>query len=127
VRKYIFILFILVSCDPAQKAKNNLERLNEFVTKVESGGSLYTESDWVKADSTLSYYVSFFDDNQYNLLNIEEREKYNRLIGMYKGAKAVYLSQKFLKDVKQNIDDFGNKTKGFAEGVIKAIDSSMLK
>jgi hypothetical protein len=125
--KYLFFLFIIVSCNPSQKATNNLEQLNEFVMGVESGGSSFTESDWIEADSTFNGYITIFDKSQYNLLNIEEREKYNRLIGIYKGTKAVYLSQKFLKDVKQEIVDFGNKARGFTESVIRTIDSGMLK
>lgn len=96
--------------------------MNEFIMGVESGCGSFTESDWAKADSTLSGYISFFDEKHYNLLNIEEREKYNRLIGIYKGTKAVYLSGKTLNDIQQGIIDIGNRAKGFAEGVIKRID-----
>ena len=66
IRNFIFFLFILASCNPAQKTKNKLEKLNEFVLGVESGSSSFKESDWVRADSTLNEYITFFDNNQYN-------------------------------------------------------------
>jgi hypothetical protein len=127
MRKYIFFFFILFSCNPAQKAKNNLEQLNRFVVEVESGCASYTERNWAEADSTFNDYQSFFEENKLNLLSEGEREEYNRLIGKYEGMKTVYSSRKLFENIKSEMVDFGNKAKGFAEGVIKSIDTGILR
>jgi hypothetical protein len=127
MRKYTFFFFILFSCNPAQKAKNNLEQLNKFVVKVESVCASYTDRNWAEADSIFNDYRSFFDENKLNLLSEGEREEYNWLIGKYKGMKTVYSSRKLFENIKSEMIDFGNKAKGFVEGVIKTIDTGILK
>jgi hypothetical protein len=127
MRKLILFFLIVVSCSPAEKAKNNLEQLNKFVVGVETGCASYTDRNWAEADSTINVFRSFFDDGQLILLSAGEREEYNRLIGEYRGMKTAYASRKFLETVKSEVVDFGNKARGFAEGVIKTIDTAILK
>jgi len=127
MKRYIFLFVILISCDPAQKAKNHLEYLNSFVTEVESGWKSYTDKDWISADSTINEYKSFFNNIELERLSEEERSEYNSLIGKYTGIKTGYKSRKFINNIKGEMTDLGNKAKGFTEGLIKTIDSSILK
>jgi hypothetical protein len=125
---YFVLFFILaVSCSPSRKAKNNFESFKDFISGIESGCKNYTEKDWSSADSSLKIYQSFFDNNNLELLTAEERSEYNILIGRYNGIRTGSMTRKILDNIRDNVTDLGNRAKGFTEGFVKTIDSSISK
>ena len=117
----------MAACNPSQKAKNNLVQLNKFVSGVEIECNSYTDKNWTEADSTFNGYKAFFTDEQLDLLSAEQRDEFGKLEGKYIGMKSVYSAKKVFNDVQEGVKDFGNKAKGFIEGVRKSLESDTIK
>jgi hypothetical protein len=126
MKKYFFLLFILIACNPTQKVKNNLEKLSKFVSGVESGCISFSDKNWAEADSTFNDFKTYFNDEHLSLLSPEERDQYNILNGKYSGMKAVFTTKKAINDIQEGLKDLGNKAKGFIEGVSNSLESDTI-
>ena len=108
---FLVCLFTFLSCNPKQRAIDNL---SDLVEKVEKNASEYTEEDWVEVNQQYDKLIAEIDKYEYTG---KESERISKLKGKYVGIKARNTISKFVDDIDKTAKEVKGAIEGFTEGL----------
>lgn len=116
MKKYLSLLIcciILSSCDPSQKAYNDLL---SFTENIENNGASFTNEDWENAEYEYSAIVDAIDAQYYTDEQLVE-------IGRLKGRCAVQFTKHSIDNANNEFDDLLLEAEGFIEAIMEGLSN----
>ena len=109
------LLFALFSCNSFQSVDS---RINDFVTQIESDKKNMTETDWQEADLAIEQFKEELEAQKQDLTPNQISEA-NKAIGKYAGLRI----KDGLKDLKNQLKDFGEQLEGAVQELVDTLDN----
>lgn len=110
---FLFIIssscFVLFSCNQSQ---GKIDSLNSKIENLENRKDDLSDKDFQSLENQMNDLQNDLEENRSNYTDDQIRE-----IGKIQGRYSKILLKKGLKDLKQNVKDFGTQMEGFIEGI----------
>jgi len=102
------IVCILFSC----QTKNNIESIDQTLTKVEKNITTIDSSDLKRLESQMYELQQDLEENRNKYTDEQVKE-----IGKLQGRYAALILKKGVNEIKDNLNYFKNQMEGFIEGI----------
>lgn len=107
----ILVLSCVACVDPVQR---NVEKMDEYVARVESESAEYDESDWEQANLEFeAMQEQVYAD--YDSMTEEQQDAAMRAIGRYYGLLAKQGIETFTKEAKRTLEAVPSIIEGFTD------------
>lgn len=108
-----FFAVLFTSCDPSQRAYQDLE---DFAGYLEENSAAFTDEDWTNAEAAYSAIIDEVDAQIYTDEELME-------IGRLKGKCAAQLAKRTIEEAGAGLNNLMKQAEGFVEGFLDAISS----
>jgi hypothetical protein len=108
----VLALLVVTACDKKQHA---IDKLSDFVEKVEKNSPEFTEEGWNKADKEFEDLVAETEKYEYSS---QEVKRIAELKGRYAGIKAKNSVNKLIEGIDKAANEIKGTIEGFTDGII---------
>ena len=108
----VLALLVVTACDKKQHA---IDKLSDFVEKVEKNSPELTEEGWNKADKEFEELVAETEKYEYSSQDVK---RIAELKGKYAGIKAKNSVNKLIEGIDKAANEIKGTIEGFTDGII---------